>query len=171
MKSGFAIVHRITQTEFDIDLGASLSAGFIEIVSASGQPTGAIYMTGIVGAPAIQINESTALVRTALGAVPQFFVVYDVDGAQCAVADPTDVVKCNRVLGLAHKAATTGNEVQIISFGELNYTTGFSNGPIYLSTGGNITYAVPTSGVSLRVGYVSSPTKIMVKIERPIVFA
>jgi|WetSurMetagenome_2_1015567.scaffolds.fasta_scaffold00090_22 hypothetical protein len=171
MKSGFAIVHRITQTEFDVDLGASLSAGFIEIVDASGQPTGAVYMTGVPGIPATQINESMVTIRTAVGDINHFRVVYDIDGVTCGLADPTDVAKCNAILGVTLSTVQSGGRTQIVSHGEIAKYSGLGAGEVYLGTDGTLTSSVPTTGVFVKIGRVANTSLLMVKLERSILLS
>jgi hypothetical protein len=166
MDTGYPIVHRMTQAEFNVDAGRSVSGGFIEIVGTDGVPTGPMYMAGVLGAPAQLLSDYA--VRNAGEAIDAFNVVYDVDGAVCRLASSNSPSTAEQVLGLAINAATTGQLVQIVREGTYFGYTGFSGGPLYLGLNGVVTHSPATSGVHLQVGNAISYTVSDIDVKTPI---
>jgi hypothetical protein len=150
MDTGYSIVHRMTQAEFNVDNGQSVEGGFIEIVGADGVPTGPVYVAGATGAPAQILGEFAS--RLAGEAISAFNIVYDVDGTTCRLASSNNPSVAEQILGLAINAAAPGQLVQIIREGVYKGYTGFSGGVLFLGLNGVVTHTPATSGVHVQVG-------------------
>jgi|WetSurMetagenome_2_1015567.scaffolds.fasta_scaffold13325_5 hypothetical protein len=170
MRVGYPVVYRITQAELDAGGAIPVSGGFVEIVDGNGAPTGAVYVTGAGGTTPVAIGTSFVSFRTAYQGIQSHRVVYDLDGVRADLADPTDIAKCLTILGVTDIAATMGSVMKITAKGEISSYPGLNSGPIYLGAGGVITQAIPTSGVLVKLGYVISSTKIIISIDRPLLF-
>ena len=166
MHTGFPIVYRMTMAQFNAGLPIDAGGGFIEIVDANGQPTGAMYLTGAAGSAPVLINSFTF--RTAGESIGAFNIVYDVDGVHCMLASSSDPTHAEQILGMAINTAGTGTIVQIISQGVYTGNTGFTPGPLFLGIAGNVTHGPATSGVSVQVGNTVTSTCSDIKIQRPI---
>lgn len=157
MRAGYPIVYRMTQAEFAAGAAIPLSGGFIDA-------EGALYFSSAEGCAPVSIG----VFRTAGEAIPAHSAVYDVDGVSCLLADPTNIVKCNTILGVTDVATASGGLVVMMT--EISAPAGFHAGPIFLGVGGTITQTVPNSGVFVRLGYCVSSSKIIVNVERPLTF-
>jgi hypothetical protein len=150
MDTGYPIVHRMTQAEFNVDSGRSIQGGFIEIVGPDGTPLGPMYISGAQGAPAQLIAEFAD--RIAGEAIDAFNVVYGVDGVHVRLASSNNPSVAEQILGLSINSATTGQRVQIIRSGVYSGYTGFSGGVLFLGLNGVVTHTPATSGVHVQVG-------------------
>lgn len=77
----------------------------------------------------------------------------------------------NAVIGITTGAAAISHTVSIRTFGEIvepswSWVEGL---PIYLSTNGQLTQTVPTSGFQLQLGYAITDTSMFININTPIV--
>jgi len=168
MLTGYSVVYRMTAAEFASGLGVSLAGGFIEIVDASGTPTGVIYTTGVAGAPPQSIV-GDVLTRLATPSIAKWSAVVDVDGVHCGHADASSITTCGKLVGVAANAASSGAAVQIITRGDIVNYSGLGVGPVYLGTSGALTSSLPTSGVLLKMGYVAASNIFVVDVQPPIV--
>jgi hypothetical protein len=150
MDTGYSIVHRMTQAEFNVDNGQSVEGGFIEIVGTDGVPTGPMYISGVAGAPAQALGDFAT--RIAGEAIDAFNVVYGVDGVHVRRAASNNPSVAEQILGLAINAAAPGQLVQIIREGVYQGYTGFSGGVLFLGLNGVVTHTPATSGVHVQVG-------------------
>jgi hypothetical protein len=166
MDTGYPIVHRMTQAEFNVDNGMHVQGGFIEIVGANGIPTGPVYLAGAPGAPAQLVSVFAS--RLAGENISAFNVVYDVDGVSCRLASSDAPSNAEKILGLAINTATTGNLVGIIRSGVYAGNTGFTPGMLFLGINGNVTHGPATSGVHVQVGNTISSTVSDIDIKTPI---
>lgn len=171
MTTGFPIVHRMTQAEFDAGAAVGLSGGFIEIVDADGVPTGPMYITGISGSSPVSIGGSLISYRLATVYTEHFRVVYDIDGEYADLADPTDPAKCRTVLGVTEIATSAGGNMQVTTHGEIARTSGLLAGDMYLGAGGTITQVVPTTGVFVHLGYVANASLMFIDVQQPIILS
>jgi hypothetical protein len=171
MLTGYPTLHRMTAVEFAAGLGLNLHGGFIEIVDASGQPTGPMYLTGISGSVPIPIGSDLAIYRTAGEHIEHFRIVYDVDGVTCMKADPTDLSKCVTILGMTVADNAISTNVEIIGHGEIAITSGLSPGQMWLGATGTITQVCPTTGILVHLGWVSNAGLMYVDIGEPIVLS
>jgi hypothetical protein len=169
MQTGYSVVYRMTQTEFNAGAGIGLVGGFIEIVNALGDPLGPMYITGIAGGAPVAIGGGDDVFRLATPSIAQWSAVVDVDGVHCAHADATSIATCGKLVGIAANAANTGDDVQFITHGDIINYAGLAVGPVYLSTSGALTSVVPTSGVFLYLGYVAATNIFVVEVREPIV--
>lgn len=156
MKTGYPIVYRCTQAEFNAGLPLDAGGGFVEIIDNNGQPAGPMYLTGAVGSPPVLINSLTF--RNASVPITAFSVVYDIDGVTCGLASSNSPSTAEQILGMAINSALTGEGVQIISQGTYRGNTGFTAGPLFLGIAGNITHGPATSGVHVQIGNTISAT-------------
>ncbi len=84
-------------------------------------------------------------------------------------ADNTDLGTIGRAIGVTSGAASTGLPVSVVVFGELDGFSGLAvNEPVYLSTNGTITQALPATGYLQKVGVAVSETKILIRINEPL---
>jgi len=173
MNTGYCVTHRMTQADFDAGLAIGMSGGFIEIVDGNGVAAGPMYITGTAGAVPIGVGNSLVWFRTAAAGpgIEHFRIVYDIDGVTADKADPTDINKCLKVLGMTDVFTAAGDQMQIIVKGEIATPSGLVAGEMYLGANGTITQVVPTSGVFVKLGYVASSTKMIINIEHPIVLS
>jgi hypothetical protein len=170
MITGYSTTYRMTAGEL-ATAGLTLTGGFIEIIDASGQPTGVIYVTGASGSLPIQISNDLASYRTAGEHIEHFRVVYDVDGVTCMKADPTDITKCSTILGMTIADNPISSVVEIISHGEIAITSGLLAGPMWLGAAGTITQVAPTTGVLVSLGWVANSGLMYIDIGVPIVLS
>lgn len=85
-------------------------------------------------------------------------------------ADNTDLNTVSKVIGFTKTSAVLYDLVSIASSGELNGFTGLTvNAPVYVSTNGNYTQVLPTSGYIQRVGIPINSTTILVNLSEPII--
>lgn len=171
MLTGYPILHRMTQAEFDAGMGLNLQGGFIEIVGANGVPTGPMYLTGIVGSVPIPLGADLATYRISGEHIEHFRVVYDVDGVTCMKADPTDVNKCRKILGLTVSDNIISTNTEIIGQGDVAIYSGLPAGQMWLGAAGTITQTIPTTGFFVGLGWVDSISLMHIKLERPILLA
>jgi len=74
------------------------------------------------------------------------------------------------VLGLACNAGTTGDNIEVATYGEVSdpsFNFGV-NEMLFLGPDGTITATPPTTGVLTRIGYGLGPGRIFLNIEDPI---
>ena len=84
-------------------------------------------------------------------------------------ADNTTPDHINRVVGISNNSAITGDLVTIISEGEISGLSGLSVGlSVYVSTNGEITQIVPTTGFIQKIGIAISSNSILINIQLPI---
>lgn len=173
MNTGYTLTHRMTQADFDAGLAIAMSGGLIEIVGSDGVPTGPMYLTGVSGATPVNIGSCIVNYREAVAGpgIEHFRVVYDVDGVTADKTDPTNIGQCLKILGMTDVFTNPGDQMQIIEQGEVTTPSGLSAGAMYLGASGTIVQAVPTSGVFVKLGYVASSTRMMIKVEHPIVLS
>lgn len=171
MLTGYSVVYRMTAAELAAGAGTGLAGGFIEIVDASGTPTGLVYVTGAVGDVPVVIGGGSEVFRTAAESITAFSVVYDVDGVHCRNASSSDPSTIQQVLGISINAANIGEQVAIIRSGVYTGNTGFTAGLLFLGIAGNITHGPATSGVSLQVGNAISATVSDITIGTPVILA
>jgi hypothetical protein len=169
MLTGYSVVYRMTAAEFAAGAALTLTGGFIEIVDASGTPTGVIYVTGALGSVPIQIGNDLAAYRVTGEHIEHFRIVYDVDGVTCMKADPTNIAKCSTVLGMTVADAGIGTTTEIISHGEIAITSGLAAGPMWLGAAGTITQVAPTTGVLVSLGWVANSGLMFITVGQPIV--
>lgn len=86
-------------------------------------------------------------------------------------ADQSNLDHTNKVVGLTMNAADLGASVTVLIEGPItepswNWDT---NLPVFLSTSGQMTQTPPTSGFSLIIGFPETSTRLMVRINRPII--
>ncbi len=126
-KSGFPVVFRLTQTEIDAGQANQLSGGFIEVVNATGTPTGAVYNTGPAGqAPQpiatttdVQQAVSAALKKVTLAGAGSVALTYAAhNGAE--VHAESGITECTMALA----GFQSSGEQQTGSFWLFNYTGG-----------------------------------------------
>jgi hypothetical protein len=87
----------------------------------------------------------------------------------CAYADNTNNSHLLKVIGVTIGAANLGATATIQLSGELGGLTGLTQGsPVWLSTNGNLTQTLPTSGFIQQIGIALSSTKININITPPI---
>jgi hypothetical protein len=156
MHTGYPIVYRVTQAEFNAGLPVDAGGGFVEIVDANGQPTGPMYLTGAAGSIPVLINST--FFRTAAVPIGAFNIVYDIDGLTCGLASSNSPSTAEQILGMAINTASPGQPVQIIRQGVYLGNTGFTPGLLFLGIAGNITHGPATSGVHVQVGNTISST-------------
>lgn len=171
MLTGYSVVYRMTAAELAAGAGTDLTGGFIEIVDASGTPTGLVYVTGAVGSIPVVIGGGTETYREAAESITAFSVVYDVDGVHCRNASSSDPTTIQQVLGVSINAANVGEQVAIIRSGVYTGNTGFTAGLLFLGIAGNITHGPATTGVHLQVGNAISATVSDINVGFPIVLA
>lgn len=171
MNKGYAVVHRMTQAEYDAGSGLTVSGGFIQITDASGTPTGVMYLSGAYGDVPTVINGALISVRKAHQFIEHFRVVYDIDGIEADLSDPTDITKCETILGLTQVATSMGSDMELVSHGEIPLYSGLAPGAMYLGAGGTITQVLPTSGILVKLGYVANVNMMVIDIGQPIVLA
>jgi hypothetical protein len=83
-------------------------------------------------------------------------------------ADNTDLNTVDKCIGFTKISAILGANVNVISTGELNGFTGLTvNEPVYVSTTGNYTQVLPTSGYIQKVGIPINSTTILVNLSDP----
>ncbi len=83
-------------------------------------------------------------------------------------ADNTDLSTIGRIIGITVGAALSGSLVNIMANGELDGFYGLTvNEPVYLSTNGTITQALPTAGYLQKLGVAISATSILINISNP----
>jgi len=75
------------------------------------------------------------------------------------------------IIGLSVTAASTGNQLEIITFGEVTDSsfTYTYNEPLFLGVDGNITNIVPTTGMLTKIGYGLGAGKIFIDIQETII--
>lgn len=168
MRTGYPIVHRMTQAELDAGDGIGLWGGFIEVVDASGTPTGPMYITGVVGAEPIELGAGSLFYREAGANLAAYTTVYDVDGVHALAADNSSMATAGTVLGMTDRAYTTGQLMGIIHDGEIILPSLGVTGAIYLASAGALTLVPPVTGVLVKMGYIPVATKIVVRMETPI---
>jgi hypothetical protein len=161
----------MTQAQYDAGEYLTVSGGFIEIIDSGGTPTGVMYITGPYGAVPVQIDNVLFSIRKAHQYTERFRVLYDIDGVEADLADPTDINKCLTIIGITEVATALGDDATIISRGEIPLYSGLSVGPMYLGASGTITQVVPTTGVLVELGYVANTSMMVINVERPIVLA
>jgi hypothetical protein len=171
MLTGYSVVYRMTAAEFAAGSGLSLTGGFIEIVDASGIPTGVVYVTGALGSVPVQITNDLASYRTTGEHVEHFRIVYDVDGVTCMKSDPTDISKCITILGMTVADTPISTTAEIIGHGEIALTSGLPAGQMWLGAAGTITQVAPTTGVLVHLGWVANTGLMYIDIGTPIVLS
>jgi len=171
MHTGYPTVYRMTAAEFVSGLALTLTGGFIEIVDASGTPTGVMYVTGLAGTMPTLLGGTLASYRTAGEHLEHFRVVYDVDGVTAMKADPTDITKCKTIIGVTTLDTGITDTVEIISQGELILHSALPAGTIYLGAAGTLTQVIPTTGVFVKLGYVANADLMIIEVGEPIVLS
>lgn len=84
-------------------------------------------------------------------------------------ADNTDLSSIGLAIGVTQGAASLGDQVRLISSGELGGFFGLTpNQPVYLSVNGTVTQTLPTSGYLQKIGVALSDTKIFINLSDPI---
>ena len=171
MLTGYSVVYRMTQTEFNAGAGLAVVGGFIEIVDTNGTPTGPVYLTGVSGSAPQLLGGASGRTRIATQHIAQWSAVYDTDGIHCSPADNTSITTCGTLVGIAGNTVDTGGIVQVITDGDIVGYAGLGVGPAFLSTSGSLTSTPPTSGVSLKLGYVPVSNILVVNVQQPIVIS
>ena len=86
-------------------------------------------------------------------------------------ADNTNPAHLGKILGISESAADAGSLLTVCSFGELieSSWTWTLDGPIYLTTNGQLTQTAPTTGFLCAVGFPISSTAIFVGVQPSII--
>jgi hypothetical protein len=73
-------------------------------------------------------------------------------------------------MGIAWNSATSGNQVQVITTGEVDESTwNWNPGEVYLGINGGLTQTPPTSGILQVIGVALTATRLSVGIQLPII--
>lgn len=96
--------------------------------------------------------------------------VVTVEGYYASNTTATDKFK---ILGLTTGAVISGDSATVQTFGELTYS-GWNwtlGNPVFLTTNGNITQTVPTSGYRIIIGKPITATILFIEISEPFILA
>jgi len=96
------------------------------------------------------------------------------DGSGNAIyASNATAAHAYKVIGMNDNSANSGESVRVITEGNVtNSTWTWTPGSaLYLSTSGEITHTVPTTGFALKIGMAITATKIFIRIEAPVILA
>lgn len=96
-------------------------------------------------------------------------VIADTGGVSPASSSNLDHV--SSVIGITNAAVTTGGTVEVVTSGSItepswNWTPGE---PVFLSSNGTLSHAVPSIGFILQMGVASSATSISMLMRQPII--
>lgn len=123
-------------------------------------PQGVPGETGPAGAAGAQFIQLTADI--ALGG--HRAVIATATG--CNYADNTNASHANHVMGITNGAVSAGATAQIIAMAELTGFSGLTPGwPLFLSTNGVLTQAIPGTGFIQQLGIASSATTVLINLQ------
>jgi hypothetical protein len=124
-------------------------------------PQGPIGPEGISGIQSIVIFTNIPLSGNKV-------IAYTANGV--AYADNTNLTHIGSVLGFTRTSCSANSNTSIQTFGFLNGFYGLNSGlPVYLSTNGDLTQTVPTTGFVNNLGIAISSTELNINITMPIV--
>lgn len=86
------------------------------------------------------------------------------------IADNSISTLSKSVLGISEENTLEGNKTSVVVAGEIT-NVGWNlipDSPVYLSTNGDITETIPTTGFLLKIGIALTTTSILVDIDLPI---
>lgn len=166
----------ITATENNIDV-ISASEDVINIISVAAQGpagpigpqgnTGPIGPQGPIGPEGISGIQSI-VIFTNIPLSGNKVIAYTSNGV--AYADNTNLTHIGSVLGFTRTSCSANSNTSIQTFGFLNGFYGLNSGlPVYLSTNGDLTQTVPTTGFVNNLGIAISSTELNINITMPIV--
>jgi hypothetical protein len=122
------------------------------------------------GPPGPPGRDGSAVGITAVSSIPigghRVVIVPATDVQYASADDPTHV---NRVLGLTNNAAAAGDDIEIVTAGEVvEPSWNWTPGPVYLGINGLLTQTVPASGFIKQVGIAMTATRLLVAFWPPI---
>lgn len=159
----------VTLQNQKVEVHLENSDGSVTLAESS-KSTIVVGNTGVQGpAGPAGVGSATKVADSAVGGQR---VVVSVSADGIVHADSDDLTHLNKVLGVTKTAAAAGDEVEVISLGEIEEAS-FSftpDQPVFVSAGGSglLTQTPPTSGFSLRIGHALSATKVFIKISEGI---
>ena len=93
-----------------------------------------------------------------------------INANECELGDPDTIYEDAKVVGISLTAATTGNNVEVLTFGILEdpFFTFPLNEPIFLAPNGVVTDVPPTTGFSTQIGHSLGTGQIFINIREPL---
>lgn len=83
----------------------------------------------------------------------------------CTYADNSIISHMSKVIGITSVSAAANSQITIYSSGLLSGFSGLTaNSPIFLSTNGDITQTIPTSGFLQKLGVAASDTEVIINV-------
>jgi len=124
-----------------------------------------VTVTAYQGDVTFQAASAVKVAKTAGENLSACKVVWS-DGSAVYYGSASEVTQYGKILGFTEHAYLKDEPASIITFGELtNNTWNLTEGKdVYLSTGGDISHSMPSSGFVVCVGRAITATKILVNI-------
>lgn len=93
-----------------------------------------------------------------------------ISSGNAVLADHTNPAHSRSTLGINDTFTTTGNQTSVIVVGEIvNVGWSFTvDDPVFLSTTGDLTQTIPTTGFLLKIGIALASDKVLIDIQMPI---
>jgi hypothetical protein len=96
------------------------------------------------------------------------FIIATADGK---IANSSDITQMGKVLGIVWVAAHPGFMSRVRILGQIENTAwSWAPGAILYLNGTSISATAPTTGFSVKIGYASAPTKIIIELGEQIMF-